>query len=90
MEDPRIPHPSTMTPANPATYVPDRRVLPPARETLSWLRSRHPRTLTWYGHATGRWWAYSGGRLLEAIDPVELDRAITMPMVWPWPRGAGR
>lgn len=91
MEDRRVPRsPSTMTSANAGIRFADRRVPFDARERLLWLRSRHPRTLVWYGNATGRWWAFTGGRLVEALDAAELDCAITTPLVWPWPRVAGR
>lgn len=91
MEDPTIPRsPNGIAPTNLGVRALDWRVPPAARERLSWLRSRHPFALVWYGNTTCRWWAVAGGRLVEALDPAELDQALRTPAVWPWPRAAGR
>lgn len=53
------------------------------------LRRRFPGLVFWYGTATGTWWALvpvrSGWRLVEAIDPDELTRAIALAGGWPYP-----
>ncbi|MEU6752703.1 hypothetical protein ABZ914_41350, partial [Spirillospora sp. NPDC046719] len=44
----------------------------------------------WYGEATGSWWAMvrlgRGERLVEALNPEELRKAIVHARGWPWPR----
>ncbi|WP_158566775.1 hypothetical protein [Actinomadura craniellae] len=34
---------------------------------------------------TRRWWAFAGGRFVEAVSPAELAVAIRAPASWPWP-----
>ncbi|MEV0667146.1 hypothetical protein ACIBI3_38620 [Actinomadura luteofluorescens] len=45
--------------------------------------------VTWYGRATGAWWALvptpDGMRLLEAATRDELQKALRNPAAWPWP-----
>ncbi|WP_131732254.1 hypothetical protein [Actinomadura formosensis] len=49
-----------------------------------------PVVVTWYGRATGAWWALvpspDGVRLVEAANPRELRTAIENPAAWPWPQ----
>ncbi|RAY16820.1 hypothetical protein DPM19_01240 [Actinomadura craniellae] len=58
------------------------------------LRARFPAAVVWFGPFTGRWWAMvgtdHGPRLVEAITPAELGRAIASPAAWPWPRPTPR
>lgn len=46
--------------------------------------------VTWYGRATGAWWALvpspEGARLVEAANPRELREALENPAAWPWPQ----
>ncbi|MCO6008754.1 hypothetical protein NE236_27645 [Actinoallomurus purpureus] len=53
------------------------------------LRRRFPGMVIWYGPYTGSWWALVpppvGWRLVEALDPEELTRAIVNAVSWPWP-----
>lgn len=57
------------------------------------LARRFPGVLLWFGVRTGCWWALvpppAGWRLVEAIDPEELTRAIIEASAWPWPSGTG-
>ncbi|MEV5747302.1 hypothetical protein AB0L00_05740 [Actinoallomurus sp. NPDC052308] len=56
---------------------------------LGVLRRRFPGMVIWYGPYTGSWWALvpppMGWRLVEALDPEELTRAILTATTWPWP-----
>jgi hypothetical protein len=58
------------------------------------LRRRFPGTAIWFGPYTGSWWAMlrspAGWRLVEALDPEELTRAINNSGSWPWPVGTRR
>ncbi|WP_146778801.1 hypothetical protein [Actinomadura craniellae] len=49
------------------------------------LRKRYGTPWIWYGWRTGRWWALAGGRLVEAVSPGELGRAMRTSASWPWP-----
>ncbi|WP_146778905.1 hypothetical protein [Actinomadura craniellae] len=49
------------------------------------LRKRHGTPWIWYGWRTRSWWALAGGRLVEAVSPGELGRAMRAPAAWPWP-----
>jgi hypothetical protein len=57
------------------------------------LARRFPGLWIWRGAHTGSWWALvpppAGWRLVEAIDPEELTRAIIHASSWPWPSGTG-
>ncbi|GLZ12553.1 hypothetical protein Acsp04_27880 [Actinomadura sp. NBRC 104425] len=57
---------------------------------LAGIRRDFPEIPAWYGKATGSWWAMvpigARWRLVEAVDPAELRRAILNPAGWPWPR----
>lgn len=57
------------------------------------LRRRFPGLVFWQGARTGSWWALvpppAGWRLVEAVDPDELTRAILQASSWPWPSGTG-
>ncbi|HEY0695536.1 MAG TPA: VOC family protein [Kribbella sp.] len=57
------------------------------------LARRFPGLWIWHGAHTGSWWALvpppAGWRLVEAIDPEELTRAIIQASSWPWPSGTG-
>jgi hypothetical protein len=59
---------------------------PVARE----IQREFPGVRAWYGMATGSWWALVSvrgrARLVEAINPQELRKAITNARAWPWPR----
>jgi hypothetical protein len=54
------------------------------------LSESFPGVVAWYGKATRSWWAMvplgERGRLVEAINPVELRKAIVSANAWPWPR----
>jgi hypothetical protein len=54
------------------------------------LQARFPGAVVWYGTHTRTWWAYlpigERGRLVEAIGPEELARALADPHGWLWPR----
>ncbi|MEV5708293.1 hypothetical protein [Actinoallomurus sp. NPDC052274] len=53
------------------------------------LRRRFPGLVFWYGHRTRSWWAtvrvLEGWRLVEAMDPDELTRAVLTAATWPYP-----
>lgn len=55
------------------------------------LARRFPGTVCWFGPPTGSWWAVvrvsCGWRLVEAVAPEELTRAIIEARTWPWPSG---
>ena len=57
------------------------------------LARRFPGLVFWFGRCTGTWWAMvpppAGWRLVEAVDPEELTRAVIGAQSWPWPSGAG-
>lgn len=54
------------------------------------LTGSFPGVVAWYGKATRSWWAFvpvdGRGRLVEAINPTELRKAIVSASTWPWPR----
>ncbi|TDE26444.1 hypothetical protein E1289_25565 [Actinomadura sp. 6K520] len=54
------------------------------------IQREFPGVCAWYGSATGSWWAMvtlpGRARLLEAVNPVELRKAIANAWGWPWPR----
>ncbi|GAA4077131.1 hypothetical protein [Actinomadura miaoliensis] len=57
---------------------------------LARIKQDFPDVQAWYGKATGTWWAMvpigPRWRLVEAVDPMELQGAILNPAGWPWPR----
>lgn len=57
------------------------------------LARRFPGLVFWFGPRTRSWWALvpcpTGWRLVEAIDPDELTRAVLHADSWPWPSPAG-
>ncbi|MCO5997532.1 hypothetical protein [Actinoallomurus rhizosphaericola] len=61
-------------------------------DVLAVLSRRVPGTPIWFGAYTRSWWALIpppvGWRLIEALDPEELTRAIINARSWPWPAGA--
>ncbi len=64
-----------------------------APDPLTMLTNRFPTLEIWYGPRTGVWWAVvpppAGWRLVEALDPDELSRAILRAQSWPWPSPSG-
>lgn len=54
------------------------------------IQREFPGVCAWYGSATGSWWAMVAlrdrARLVEAVNPVELRKAIANARGWPWPR----
>ncbi|WP_345433988.1 hypothetical protein [Actinoallomurus vinaceus] len=58
-------------------------------DAIGILRRRFPGLVFWYGRHTGSWWALipppAGWRLVEALDPDELTRAVLQCASWPWP-----
>ncbi|MFF5259417.1 hypothetical protein ACFY4C_10765 [Actinomadura viridis] len=40
--------------------------------------------VVWYGRRTRRWWAYTGGRLVEGDFPAHLEAGIIQARGW-WP-----
>jgi hypothetical protein len=57
------------------------------------LRRRFPGLVFWFGRSTGSWWALvplpEHWRLVEAVDPDELTRAVISAQSWPWPSPSG-
>jgi hypothetical protein len=55
---------------------------------LAELRRRFPRAVVWFGASTFRWWALvppcGEWRLIEAVSPAELARALDDVEEWPW------
>lgn len=66
-------------------------MIEPAKQTLA---RRFPGLVIWFGQWTGSWWALIpppvGWRLVEAVDPDELTRAVIAARTWPRPHTAGR
>ncbi|MCO5993010.1 hypothetical protein [Actinoallomurus rhizosphaericola] len=58
-------------------------------DALAVLTRRFPGVVIWFGAATRSWWAMvwiSGRwRLVEAMDPEELTKAILSAATWPYP-----
>jgi hypothetical protein len=63
-------------------------------DAIGVLRRRFPGTPIWFGPYTRSWWAALpppvGWRLIEALDPEELTRAIIHAASRPWPVGGYR
>lgn len=59
------------------------------RAVATGLEARFPGVAVWHGNHTRSWWAFvpcgERSRLIEAISPDELRRAIAGADGWPWP-----
>lgn len=63
---------------------------PPRRLAAARIEREFSGVWAWFGEATGSWWAMvrlpSGPRLVEAVSPEELRKAIVYARGWPWVR----